>query len=434
MKRNIITGAYVSFLALSFTALASVDEAELLIETGRLDEAEAILRESKDPARFLWQGRIAFLKYDFDEAQRLYAQYRKAIGKATPQPKSSSFSRQLDIAGKALESVAQIEVIDSITVPTASFLSAYRLPASAGRLAEADQIPIEGRDDIASSVFFNEREDFAIWAEPDTTGVYRITESSRLVDGSWSEPRQAPDILNEGGDTDYPFMCSDGSTLYFASDGEGSMGGFDIFMATRDASDGEYLKPRNIGMPFNSPYDDFMMVIDEENGVGWWATDRNRLGDRLTIYIYQLTESRTNIDPDDENLLALAALSDISLTQDPETDYAPIKRAIAGVRQGRPRKPVDFHFPIPGRGVVTSYSDLGTTEGRRLMQEYQKLLARYQNDRLELRSLRLKYRNAVGAGGRKALEHDILALEQREAETKESLKELKNKIISAERP
>ncbi len=404
-----------------------------LIASGKLDEAAALLKDSKEPSRFLWSGRIAFLNYDFDEAQRLYGQYKKALGKGSALPETEEFNRQLKLAEQALESVAEIEVIDSITVPSSSFLSAFRLPASAGRLGEPDQIPVPGRGEIASSVFFNERGDFAIWAEPDTTGVYRITEATRLVDGSWSDPRMAPEMLNNGGDADYPFMCADGTTLYYSADGDDSLGGLDIYLATRDAQDGTYLKPRNVGMPFNSPYDDYMMVIDEENGIGWWATDRNRLGDKVTIYVYKLSESRTNVDSEDENLIELARLSDISMTQDEETDYTSLKRSIAGIQQMRPAKPKDFSFYMPGRGLLTSYGDLRTSEGRSLMKEYQAAVKESEAESARLRELRRKYSEAVGAGGREALSGEILSLEKKEKATRQNLKNLKNRLIKAER-
>ena len=32
--------------------------------------------------------------------------------------------------------------------------------------------------------------------------------------------------------------------------------------------------PENVGMPFNSPYNDYMYVIDEFNDLGWFASDR----------------------------------------------------------------------------------------------------------------------------------------------------------------
>lgn len=45
----------------------------------------------------------------------------------------------------------------------------------------------------------------------------------RLLDG-WSEPEPLMS-LNEQGNVNYPFLMSDGITLYYASDGEGSLGG-----------------------------------------------------------------------------------------------------------------------------------------------------------------------------------------------------------------
>ncbi len=58
-----------------------------------------------------------------------------------------------------------------------------------------------------------------------------------------------------------PFFMSDGVTLYYANDGDESIGGYDIFIS-RKGEDG-FLQPQNIGMPYNSPYDDYMLAIDE---------------------------------------------------------------------------------------------------------------------------------------------------------------------------
>ena len=42
--------------------------------------------------------------------------------------------------------------------------------------------------------------------------------------------------------------------------------------------------PENIGMPFNSLANDYMMVIDELQKTGWFATDRNQPADKVMIY------------------------------------------------------------------------------------------------------------------------------------------------------
>ena len=62
---------------------------------------------------------------------------------------------------------------------------------------------------------------------------------------------------------DYPYVLTDGITIYYASDGPGSMGGYDIFVTRYNTNTDSYLMPENVGMPFNSPYNDYMYVIDE---------------------------------------------------------------------------------------------------------------------------------------------------------------------------
>ena len=74
-------------------------------------------------------------------------------------------------------------------------------------------------------------------------------------------------LTERNGQQDYPFMLSDGTTLYFAENGEESLGGYDLFVTRYSSSSHEYLKPENLGMPFNSPYNDYMLVIDEPNNL-----------------------------------------------------------------------------------------------------------------------------------------------------------------------
>ena len=186
----------------------------------------------------------------------------------------------------------------------------------------------------------------------------------------------------------------DGVTLYYASDGDESMGGYDIFVATRDASTGEYLLPQNIGMPFNSPHDDFMLAIDEENGVGWWATDRNLLGDKITIYVYVVNELRRNYDPDDETLLAKARLTDYRSTQNPadRDKYEGLLSAISKIGEEKPAKKEEFSFPM-GNGVrYTAYSDFKNAKAREAMNDYVRAVNARIGTRKKLKGLRERYR------------------------------------------
>ena len=185
----------------------------------------------------LSQGREAFLGYRFDDAASLYAQAQKKAKKSDEffADKSEVYRRQLTDARNFLERVEKIAVIDSITVPRKDFFKAYRLPLSSGSLRGAEGLP--GRrgdfDDSIDYVFSNEGDDYKIWAQPDTTGYMHLMESTLLTDGSWSEPTPLSDDLSEECDAIYPFMMADGVTLYYAENGENSIGGYDIMVTPR---------------------------------------------------------------------------------------------------------------------------------------------------------------------------------------------------------
>ena len=82
---------------------------------------------------------------------------------------------------------------------------------------------------------------------------------SKKIGEEWGEPRNLGPNVNTELDDVFPFIHADG-TLYFASGGHDSQGGLDLFSTT-----GGYGKPwekaTNLGTPFNSPQDDFGLII-----------------------------------------------------------------------------------------------------------------------------------------------------------------------------
>ena len=366
-------------------------------ETGEYANARKLLEQAKakgNGASNLYLGRLAFLDYDFPKATELYGDFRKYREKAK-QPAGEDveeLERQLQSAESALNSVEQITVLDSLAVPVDGFYQFYKLPHSAGRLLAPFEMPLEEHRGGAVMAFQNEGGDFMMWGEPDSVGNVKLVESIKLTDGKWHEPTPTPDFLSKGGYADYPFMMPDGVTLYYASDGEDSMGGYDIFVVGRDAQTGEYLQPQNIGMPFNSPHDDFMLAIDEENGVGWWATDRNLLGDKLTIYIYKVNDVRKNYNHDDEEILAKARLSDWKSTRNPEEDeeLGELLAHVMAIDPDDVPEEADFHLP-KGKGEYYTRYDQLPQAARGVMKRYLKAQASLEKEEQRLQALRKRY-------------------------------------------
>ena len=91
--------------------------------------------------------------------------------------------------------------------------------------------------------------------------IYRVV---LLPDRTWSEPMNLGPTINTPHDEESPFMSIDNKTLYFASNGPGSVGGFDIFVSVIYGNN-EWSDPVNLGFPVNS-YDDDLFYTETIDG------------------------------------------------------------------------------------------------------------------------------------------------------------------------
>ena len=221
-------------------------------------------------------------------------------------------------------------VIDSISLPRESFFEAVRLPKSSGKIGTPAELKLSKASESPEVGFINEDRDYFIIPEENEDGFLMLAEKRKLLDGSWESLDALEGNFEKEGDYAFPFLMGDGQTLYFANNGPGAMGGYDLFVVQKEPITGECLQPLNLGMPFNSPYDDFLIAIDEENGIGWWATDRNSPGEDVTIYIYIVDEVRKNYPSGTPNLKGLAKMSDFKSTweEGKEESYQKILKSL----------------------------------------------------------------------------------------------------------
>lgn len=69
------------------------------------------------------------------------------------------------------------------------------------------------------------------------------------------------------------YITIDGETMYIASEGTGSYGGYDIFVSHR--AQGSWSKPENMGYPINTPYDDFFFSSTANGKYAYIASNRS---------------------------------------------------------------------------------------------------------------------------------------------------------------
>lgn len=372
---------------------------------------------------------MALNRYEITEAEDYIGNYRKALKKAKKGTVdlSGDFDERLDRIKEMLDRVEKVVVIDSLEVDAETFFRHYNLAKVSGQFALPPQAGKKFVNADPTVMFETADNRERLWAVENDDHIFELVSSSALYGDQWTDPVTLGSQLNEGGDANYPFLMPDGVTLYFANDGENSIGGYDIFITRRDGE--EFLQPTNIGFPYNSPADDYLLAIDETKGIGWWATNRNSHPDSVTIYTFIPSEMRINYDVDDKNLAAMARIDSYRSTWG-DKDYSQLKAKLARQTDGTGNDNNEklFAISIPGRGIYNSFSQFHSSRARGMMQQL--LIAQKQLDEFEnqLSDLRRNY----AAVKSKDLSQKILSAEKELENRRINLKNIRNELIQAE--
>ncbi|MCC8118499.1 MAG: hypothetical protein LIP09_07120 [Bacteroidales bacterium] len=399
----------------------------IFLAIGALDasaaKAKTKAKSSRADAATLYkQAQKAYHAYDFDEAADKLDEAEKELKrqKKSIPDEYDEMRRGILMGRNMLDRVEKIQIIDSLLVDRDDFFKYYKLSSEAGRLMPGSVLPVSVTRSYPSVVFEPQSNREVFWGEVGDEGFLELVSAQILDDGTFEHPQTLGEDLGEGGDADYIYFMPDGVTFYFANTGENSLGGYDIFLSRRDA-DGTVLQPQNVGMPYNSPYDDYMLVIDEAAHRGWWATDRNKIEDKVTIYVFVPNEVRQNYSPDDPNLVSYAQVASIAATQDGTV------AAGGHLSDDDEDETPDFLLSLGNGMVLTHFSQLRNVKSETAVRQYLDRVNDYEMMEAQLRVLRERYRN-----GDKSTANDIRNLEKRVLAAEPMLIKLRNQAILAE--
>lgn len=382
-------------------------------ELGDLEAAEDLFIKAgtKYPLRNFFLGEIYYRQWRMAEAVTSYEAFLTTIDEQHERwPVVQERIATAQVIARYLKHVSRIEVLGMKRVPKAKLLSVYSISEDNGILAI---------DSLGSS-FTTQRGDRRYYS-------VRINEMTDSVPSSrtmlvcrqkllehWEEPDTLRATVNSGNTNTYPFVLTDGATLYFASDREGGLGGLDIYMTRYNAALGEWLPAENIGMPYNSPYDDYLYAVDESKGYAYFATNRHcSATDSVEVYQIALGERTFLRGLPDNELVALARMDSIvPLLTVPDRQYADPIGLPSGARQGNPRVyssestarpslPTNAHavadsifFVLNDAETYTHLSDFRSDSARTLYKQYIEL-EQIQSQAIEmLDSLRHQYYDA----------------------------------------
>lgn len=291
--------------------------------------------------------------------------------RAAARPKTTKKVVHNELFNSMLLSTAKVMFIDSVVVGKEDFLSQLKMSPEAGTVSvRSNKFPGVM---MPLTQYENQLGDRRIFADGDTTatGLYAAT---RLGDG-WSKAEPLEGISQ---DTylwqDFPFLMPDGVTLFFSAKGPQSMGGRDIFMTNYDADKGTYYEPQNYGLPFNSEANEYLLAIDDVDTLGWLVSDRFQPKDSVCIYTFVPTNPRVDFQSDDlpkGQLEKYARLTSISDTWHFGNRWGAIQRRDKMLERIKAGTQKQAPVLVVNDGLLArSASDLKTTEGRKLYQQW----------------------------------------------------------------
>lgn len=111
---------------------------------------------------------------------------------------------------------------------------------------------------------------------------------SNFGSNGWEEPINLGREINTAKDEQFPFIHSDGTTLYFSSEGHIGMGKSDLYV-THLKPDNSWEKPKNLGYPINTIGDDWNLIVSRDGETAFYSTNRMKGGfGGMDLYTFKL--------------------------------------------------------------------------------------------------------------------------------------------------
>ena len=222
-------------------------------------------------------GKAYHINYRFDEAIRNYNEFKKTASSGLQ--KKLQVDREIascNYGKRLLSNVTDLVVLNKKELAKVDYFRSYDMKKMGKLLAKPDEFKtsLDKKKKENSIVFLPSKSDviyFSSYGDDPATGKDIYT--SRRVNGVFGKPEKVQ-MINTEFDEDFPFLHPDGKTLYFASKGFNSMGGYDIFRSTFNQGTQTWNAPVNMEFPVNSPDDDFLYVTDSLETVAFFSTGR----------------------------------------------------------------------------------------------------------------------------------------------------------------
>ena len=250
---------------------------------------DGVRRGYTEPETHYYLARAYHLSYNFKEALVEYEKFqtsaeKKQLAKSDCKAQKLSAESGLNL----MNSIKDVQVLEKTEAEKSSFYRYMNIDPSIGKIIATpnellSKLDLKSKEEHVlflpnngKKIFFSSK------GKDDTTGK-DIYMTSRL-NGAFTLPVKLKSTVNTEFDEDFAFMHPNGSTLYFASKGHGSMGGYDIFRCEWDTSMNDFGPAINMDFAINTPDDDLFFITDSLNTTAYFASSRLTSPDKLFVY------------------------------------------------------------------------------------------------------------------------------------------------------
>ena len=350
--------------------------------------------------------------YMFPEAVDAFEKRIEFLNKQrNPNPESlalaDSLLRRSERTARMISRCEDVQIVDSVIIDKETFLDALFMGDGSGKLFT----------ESGTVVYENQLEDRRFYGKKDSTGYFKLYSRTKIA-GSWTDEILL-DIPSEGeGSDNFPFVMPDGLTMYYASTREGSIGGYDLYATRYNLNSETYFAPNQMGMPFNSLYNDYFLAIDEENEIGYFVSDRFQPEDKVIVYAFIPNEEYISLPEElsGQERINRATIHSLKDSWKPGVDYSNYLAAIKeNIEKRKQIKQRDFTFVINDNILYYTLVDFESDAAKKLFLKWQAIDNDYHKANVELEAKRKEYAHAAPAA-RNALKGAILSAEQKQEE------------------
>ena len=177
-----------------------------------------------------------------------------------------------------------------------------------------------------------------------------------------------------------------------------------------------------MNMPFNSPFNDYMMVIDEQKGIGWFASDRYQPEDLVCVYTFiPNQEVKLVVTEEADSIANRAKISRIKDSWIKNVDYSALLEKASTINKTNNIEQYDFVFVINDASTYHHLTDFKSLSSKELFIKVLEAERKLEEVRKELDIKRAQY-SAVSSNNKSSLATEILQMEKMVGELYDQLK------------